>query len=232
MIETEVVLYEEVNDIKLSNATLIEGLPGVGLVAKAAVAYLVDKLKPVRIARFYSPHFHSVGYIQEGRIVLSFADLYVAELPKPLILLYGNAQPSSSVGQHDFCEKVLDLSQRIGASFMVTLGGWSKDEVSPERGIYCSSTNMEKINERVRRVGGRFFAGHIAGAAGLLVTMAGERGMDNFSMLVETKDIAPDFYAARRAAEGVIKLLDLSIDLGSVEDFSKSYRSVLVNYET
>ena len=36
-------------DAKIPGAILIEGLPGVGLVAKVAVAYLIDKLNGKRI---------------------------------------------------------------------------------------------------------------------------------------------------------------------------------------
>ncbi|MCD6342133.1 MAG: PAC2 family protein, partial [Thaumarchaeota archaeon] len=105
--ETEAIFEPGCEDLRAPGAILIEGLPGVGFVAKVAVAYLFNKLKGKKICRLYSPFFPSMGYVKNGKLLPYFADIYLIERPRPLLLLYGNAQPSTYYGQHEFCEKVL-----------------------------------------------------------------------------------------------------------------------------
>ncbi|MEM4407232.1 MAG: hypothetical protein QXI19_00660, partial [Candidatus Caldarchaeum sp.] len=59
-----------------------------------------------------------------------------------------------------------------------------------------------------------------------------EAGLKNFSMLVETAEMAPDFFAARRAIEAVVKLLGLELKIPSAEELSKSYMLSLMELES
>ncbi len=230
-LETEVVYEPGLEGFKAPGAVLIEGLPGVGLVAKTAVAYLLETLGGRRVCRFYSPYFPTIGYVREGRFILSFADLYYVERPRPLLILYGNAQPSSYYGQHDFCEKILEVSVGMGAEFVLTLGGYGKESVSEERTIYLSSTRPETIKKALQVIEAEAYDGQIIGAAGLLITMADERGLDNLSMLVEAGDQAPDFQSARSAVRAVSKFLGLGVETPDIYGISKAYNSAVQRLE-
>ncbi len=48
---------KEFMEIEPNNPVLIEGLPGLGLVGKIALRYLIKQLKAKKIAYLYSPHF-------------------------------------------------------------------------------------------------------------------------------------------------------------------------------
>lgn len=230
-LETEVVFEPGAESLRADGAILIEGLPGVGLVAKVSAAYLLGKLEAKKVCRFYSPYFPSMASVQDGRLILSFADLYLVETPKPLLLLYGNAQPASSYGQHDLCEKVLDIATRLGANFIMTLGGYGKETVSEVREVYLSSTRPETIRRALQKIAAKTYAGQIVGAAGLLITLAEERGLDNLSMLVEASEMTPDFYAAKRAIDSVNAFLELGLDVGDVDEVSRTYSSTLYKLE-
>jgi len=231
MIETEFIVEDGQVTKKVEDGVLIEGLPGIGLVAKVAVSYLIKKLQVRRICRILSPHFPSIGYISEGRLVFSFADIYFSEKPINLFLLYGNSQPSTSFGQYDFCEKVVRFANEHGCSMVLTLGGYGKESVSPRREIYCSSTNTDLLEEWSKKVGGLKYSGQIVGAAGLLAVLASEAGLKNFSMLVETAELTPDFLAARRALEATIRLLNLQIPLPSEQEIQSVYSASLIELE-
>jgi len=231
-IETEVVFEPGYERLRAPGAVLIEGLPGVGLVAKTAVAYLLEKLGGEKICRFYSPYFPTIGYVREGKLILNFADLYYVGKPKPMYLLYGNAQPSSYYGQHDFCEKILDVASGLGANFILTLGGYGKEGVSEERAVYVSSTRPETIEKALDVLKAEAYEGQIIGAAGLLITLAEEKGLDNLSMLIEAGETAPDFPAARKAIEAVVKFLDLNIEVDDIYGISKAYASALKRFES
>ena len=231
-VETEAIFEPGYEDYRLPGAVFIEGLPGVGLVAKVAVAYLIHKLKGKRICRFYSPFFPSTCYVKNGKLIPYFADIYLVEEPKPLLLLYGNAQPSSYYGQHEFCEKVLDVSLKLGANFIMTLGGYGKEVVSRVRAIYLSSTNDDIIREALKKLDAVLYEGQIIGAAGLLIIMAGEYGVDNLSLLIEAGETTPDYHAAKRAIEAIDKLLDLGIPIDDVYGISRIYREVIEKFES
>ncbi len=232
MIRTDVVFEPGLENIKAPKAVLIEGLPGVGLVAKVAVAYLLRKLEGKRICRFYSPYFPSAGYVRDGRLLPYFADLYLVEAPKPLILLYGNAQPSTYYGQHEFCERVLEVGVKLGINSVITLGGYGKEEVSDVRTIYISSTSEEAVKQALNKIEAVPYEGQIIGAAGLLMTMAGELGMENLSLLVEAGSAVPDYLAAKRGVEALVKLLDLELGVDDVYGISIAYESIVKTLES
>lgn len=228
---TEVVFEPGAEDLRADGAVLIEGLPGVGLVAKVAVAYMLSKFQARKVCRFYSPYFPSLIYVQDGRLIPAFADLYLVEKPIPILFLYGNSQPSTSYGQHDLCEKVLDVAVGLGVNFIITLGGYGKEEVSETREVYVSSTRPETIKRVIGKIPAKVYAGQIVGAAGLLITLAEERGLDNLSMLVEASEMTPDYYAAKRAIESVNMLLDLGLKIEDVDGISRTYISTLYKIE-
>jgi len=232
VIEAEFVFEDGRAPPRVADGILIEGLPGIGLVAKVAVSYLIKQLEVKRICRIFSPHFPSIGYVSEGRLVFSFADIYYTDKPPHLLLLYGNSQPSTSFGQYDFCEKVVNLVQELGCSTVITLGGYGKETVSERREIYCSSTDPKLLDEWTPMVQGVKYVGQIVGAAGLLAVLAAEKGMKNFSMLVETAEMTPDFYAARRAVEAVARLLNLKLPVPTAEELSQTYLASLRELET
>ncbi|MDJ0273352.1 MAG: PAC2 family protein [Candidatus Caldarchaeum sp.] len=231
MLETEVSFVDGGRDVKVSDGILVEGLPGIGLVAKVAVAYLLKNMKVRKVARFYSPFFPAIGYISEGKIIFSFADIYVAEHDPPLLILYGNAQPSTSYGQYDLCTKIIQVAKDLGCSTVLTIGGYGKETVSEKRTVYCSSTDEKLLEEWIKVVDGVRYSGQIVGAAGLLTVLAAEAGLKNFSMLVETAEMAPDFFAAKRAVEAVAKLLNLPVKIPSAEELSKAYLLSLMEFE-
>ncbi|MEM1515236.1 MAG: PAC2 family protein, partial [Candidatus Bathyarchaeia archaeon] len=85
-----VKIYERPN---LNDPVLIEGLPGIGLVANIVVAFLIKKLNVKIFCEIRSPHFHDMAITVEG----SFISYPVNQLyyykgtsgERDLILLYG-----------------------------------------------------------------------------------------------------------------------------------------------
>ncbi|MCS6769655.1 MAG: PAC2 family protein [Candidatus Caldarchaeum sp.] len=232
MLETEIWYEDGFEKLKLSDGILVEGLPGIGLVAKVSVAYVLRNLQAVRVCRFFSPFFPAIGYISEGKLVFSFADIYLVNQQPPLLLLYGNAQPSTSYGQYDLCQKIITVAKNMGCETILTIGGYGKERVSEKREIYCSSTDADLLEKWLKVVEGVKYTGQIVGAAGLLTVLAAEAGLKNFSMLVETAEMAPDFFAARRAVEALVKLLSLKFKTPSAEELSKHYMLSLMELES
>lgn len=218
------VRYEpNMEDYRLESASFIEGLPGIGLVAKIAVAYLLSKVKHSKICRIHSLHFPNLVYVSDNKLLSTFTDVYAVEEPAPVLVMYGNAQPSSSYGQYVFCNTVMDLAIRHGATRVFTVGGLGgKDKITLRREIYCSSSKRDYLEKYVKIVDGQVYSGQIVGAVGLLSTIAGMKSVENMGMLVEISDSVPDYYAAKRAAEALSVLTGLNVPIGDVEDLIKT----------
>ncbi|MEM1943849.1 MAG: PAC2 family protein [Candidatus Caldarchaeum sp.] len=232
MLETEIRYEDGAKKLRLKDGVLVEGLPGIGLVAKVSVAYVLRNMKAERVCRLFSPFFPAIGYVSEGKLVFSFADIYHVDHDPPLLLLYGNAQPSTSYGQYDMCQKVVSVAKELGCGTILTIGGYGKDRVSERRDLYCSSTDQEFLEKWLKVINGVKYTGQIVGAAGLLTVLAAEAGLKNFSMLVETAEMAPDFFAAQRAVEAMVKLLGLKLKTPSAEELSKHYMLSLMELES
>lgn len=231
--ESQVFYEPGMSNYRLEGASLIEGLPGIGLVGKVAVAYILGKVRAKKICRMYSPYFPSVAYISDGRIIPNFTDFYAVEEPAKTIIMYGSAQPSSSYGQYEFCEKVIELAKRHGATRVFTVGGLGgKEKISPRREIFCSSTDKKYLGKYLELVDGQVYSGQIVGAVGILINIAGSKGLENMCMLVEIGESTPDYFAARRAAEALIKLTGLNIEVDGVEEFMKLSNRVISMLES
>lgn len=231
--ESQVHYEPGMSNYRLDGASFIEGLPGIGLVGKVAVSYILGKVKAKKICRIYSPYFSSVAYISDGRIIPNFTDLYAVEEPAKVLIMYGSAQPSSSYGQYEFCQKVIDIASKHGATRVFTVGGLGgKEKISPRREIFCSSTDKRYLEKYLELVDGQVYSGQIVGAVGILINLAGNRGLENMCMLVEIGESTPDYFAARRAVEAFIKLTGLNIELNSVEEIIKLSNRVISQLET
>ncbi len=223
---TEVVYEEGMNDYVLEGAAFIEGLPGIGMVSKVAVAHILNALRDrvKRICRLYSPEFPSPAFVSDGRLVLNFADLYAVEKPAPTLILYGTSQPSSSYGQHEFCYTVIELARKHGASRVFTVGGLGgREGVSPRREVFCSSTDKSNLEKYAKLVEGHVYSGQIVGAVGILMNLAGLMGMENMGMLIEVGDSMPDYYACKRAVWVLDRLANLGLEEVAVDELMRSY---------
>lgn len=231
--ESQIIYDAGMEGYRLEGATFIEGLPGIGMVARVAIAYIIGKIKTKRLCRIYSPHYPSIAYVSDGKILLNFTDIYAAEEPAPTLILYGSAQPSSSYGQYEFCDKVIDTVIKHGAARVFTVGGLGgKEKISARREVYCSSTKKGCVEKYMEIVGGQLYNGQIIGAAGLLMSLAGRRDLDNMGMLVEISEATPDYYAARRAVIALSQLAGLGLGEPDIDEVAKVSTATIARLES
>src|SRR5208283_2040074 len=91
---------KEFIQIEPNNPILIEGLPGLGLVGKIALRYMIKQLKAKKIAYLYSPHFpYFVLVNKKGNVRLLRGAFYYYQNPNgpnDLILFTGDRQSQPS----------------------------------------------------------------------------------------------------------------------------------------
>ncbi len=103
---------------ELEDPVLLEGLPGIGLVANIAVAYLIRKLGAKFFAEVKSASFPDVSVTDKGGSLKSpFCHMYYHKADdkcsRDLILLYGNTQALTRRGQYELCGSILDTAKSL-----------------------------------------------------------------------------------------------------------------------
>jgi len=205
---------------QLNNPVLIEGLPGIGFVANIAALHLINELKAKRFAEIVSSSFQDFAATTEtGGARSPISELYYCKSKddnRDLIIWYGNTQALTTFGQYELVGKVLDIAQELGCRFMISIGGYKKDEVTPIPAIYSAATDQKTIKEALD-LGTKVMVGHIFGIAGLLIGLGRLRNLNGFAFLVDTLGMYPDVKAARYALAIISKYLGLNVDLSRLD---------------
>jgi hypothetical protein len=216
----------------LNDPILIEGLPGIGFVANIAALHLIKELKATRFVQIFSSSFQDFAITTgDGTARTPINELYYAKRDgeRDLIIWYGNTQALTTVGQYELVGKVLDIAQQFGCRFVISIGGFKKDEAQAVPGIYTTATDLETMQQALD-LGTKVMVGHVFGIAGLSVGMARIRDMKGFSLLIDTPGMNPDVNAARYALLTLGKYLYLEIDLSGLEDSGEEIKKMLESF--
>jgi uncharacterized protein (TIGR00162 family) len=218
---------------ELKDPVLIEGLPGIGFVANIAALHLIKELKAKRFAEIVSASFQDFAVTTEtGGASSPINELYYCkrgEGGRDLIIWYGNTQALTTSGQYELVGKVLDIVQELDCRFVISIGGFKKDEVQNIPGIYTAATDLKTIKEALD-LGTKVMVGHIFGIAGIVIGLAKLRDLKGFSILVDTLGMFPDANATRYALTTVGKYLNLDVDLSKVDATANETKKALESF--
>jgi uncharacterized protein (TIGR00162 family) len=218
---------------ELNDPILIEGLPGIGFVANIAALHLINELKAKRFAQIVSASFQDFAVTTEsGGARSPINELYYVKREdggRDLIVWHGNTQALTTFGQYELCGKVLDISQELGCRFIISIGGFKKDQVQAVPAIYSAATDQETLKEALD-LGTKMMVGHVFGIAGLLVGLARLRNVKGFALLVDTLGMVPDLNATRYALAALGKYLKLDVDLSRLETSADQTKKILDSF--
>jgi len=209
----------------LKEPVLIEGLPGVGNVGKLAAEHLIDEIKAKKFAEIYSDSFPPQVFINpEGTVRLVKNELYYHKGKKQdLIILTGDYQGLTSVGQYHLVNTVLDLAEKLGTKMIYTLGGYGIGREIRHPRITGAATDIDLVKE-LKKYGVVFKdepSGGIVGASGLLLGMGKLRGMKGVCLMGETSGYMVDPNSAREVIKVLSQSLGLEISLSELESKAK-----------
>ncbi len=207
---------------ELKDPVLLEGLPGIGLVANIAVAYLIRKLDAKFFAEVKATSFPDVSITgKDGSLKSPFCRMYYHKADdkcsRDLILLYGNTQALTRRGQYETCGSILDTAESLGCRYVITLGGYRPGRKVNEPTLYFASSDAETAHEAAN-LGAQKLGGEIYGIAGLLVGLAALREMKGFCLLAETQGTSLDIEAAKAVLKAVSAPLGLKLDFEDLKD--------------
>jgi hypothetical protein len=218
---------------KLNNPVLIEGLPGIGFVANIAALHLIHELKAKLFGEILCASFQDLTVTTEtGGTRSPINELYYCKRNdggRDLIIWYGNTQALTTFGQYELCGRVLDIAGELDCRYMITLGGFKKEEVREPPEVYCAASDSETVNG-VLSLGSKIMVGEIFGVAGLLIGLAKLRNFKGFSLLVETLGTYPDANAARSALSVLSKFLNLNLDLSRLDVATEKTQKILQSF--
>lgn len=225
-------VIKELKKVDLRNPVLIEGLPGLGLVGKIVIRYLVKQLKAERFAYLYSPHFpYFVLVSKKGNVRLLRGTFYFWKNnsgKNDLILLTGDSQAQTIEGQYEISDSVLNFAKQHGVKTIVTLGGYRMESKEKPK-VIAASTNQDLLNKAVKAKASLSPLGSpIVGTAGLILGLAHFKKIEALCLLGETRGYLPDPKSAESVLEVLSSMLDFNIDLaGLEEEVAKSEKMVM-----
>ncbi|HYY92112.1 MAG TPA: PAC2 family protein [Candidatus Dormibacteraeota bacterium] len=221
----------ELSKTELKEPVLIQGLPGLGYVGKVAADYFIEKLKAKKFAELYSSYLLfpdgnlGINISEDGTYSLPKYEFYSFNEKEPnLIFLTGDAQPSVT-GQYEVASRVLDFAQQFGCRFVFTMGGYgtrSGNDVGAVYGVVGDAT----IGERLKKMGAKLAkGGAVTGAAGVILGIGRQRGLQCAGLLGATSGAYPDLEAARAVIQMLVGLTGMQIELrdldSEIEDMRK-----------
>ncbi len=222
---------KELIKTELNKPILIEGLPGLGLVGKIAVRYLIRQLKAERFAYLYSPHFpYFVLVNKKGSVRLLRGTFYLWKSKKgknDIIFFTGDSQAQTIEGQYEISDRILDLAKQYDVEMVVTIGGY-RMEAKDKPKVIAAATSPVLLNKALNaRAMVSPMGSPIVGTAGLILGLARFKKIDALCLLGETRGYLPDPRAAKSVLEVLLAILNLDVDLvGLDEEIAKAEKMV------
>ena len=213
---------KEIKKVELKDPVLIEGLPGLGLVGKIAIRYLIKKLKAKKFAHLYSPHFpYYVLVNNKGSVRLLRGTFYYWKNnnnKNDLILFTGDSQSQTIEGQYEIADCMLNFSHKHKVKTIATIGGYRK-EIKEKPQVYVAATTQNLLDHALNSGAKLGKSGSpIVGTAGLILGLAGFKKMEALCLLGETRGYMPDPLAAKSVLEILSSAFNFEIDLEELNE--------------
>ena len=217
----ETVIRELVK-VDLENPVLIEGLPGLGLVGKIAVRYLVKGLKAEKLAYVYSPHFpYFVLVNKKGNVRLLRGTFYFwknKNKKSDFMLFTGDSQAQTIEGQYEISNNILSFASKHNVKTIITIGGY-RMEAEDKPKVVAAATNQELLNKALQAGAEISPTGSpIVGTAGLILGLSHFRNIDALCLLGETRGYLPDPKSAKSVLEVLQSLLGFEVSLAGLDE--------------
>jgi uncharacterized protein (TIGR00162 family) len=222
---------KELTQVQLKNPILIEGLPGLGLVGKIAIRYLIKQLKAQRLAYLYSPHFpYFVLVSKKGSVRLLRGAFYYwknNEGKNDLVLFTGDSQSQTIEGQYEIADRMLGFAKKHGIQTIVTIGGY-RVETDDKPKVFVAATSPDMLTKATDSGALVSESGSpIVGTAGLILGLARFKKIEALCLLGETRGYLPDPMAARSVLEVLKAMFGFDVDQSGLDqDIAKAEKMV------
>ena len=214
----EINLVDE--NVGLEDPYLVEGFPGVGLVAKIAADYIVQRLDMQLYAEVFSEDAPSVTVFEKGELQSSIR-IYASE-EHDLLVLKSDAPVSSE--DTDIMEGLNEWMEENGITPLYQLGiPVQKKQEEPEvRGVFSGDASEVIDKADIQRPQG---FGIVSGPTGGLLEKAIMRDLNAVGLTVKSDPQFPDPDAARKLIEeGISQITGISIDTANLKQSAEEIK--------
>ena len=213
---------KEFLQIEPNNPVLIEGLPGLGLVGKIALRYMIKQLKAKKVAYLYSPHFpYFVLVNKKGNVRLLRGTFYYYKNPNgpnDIILFTGDSQSQTIEGQYEIADRILDFSEKYNIKTIATIGGYRMEPKEKPK-VFIAATSQEILDKALQAGATLSTSGSpIVGTAGLILGLARFKKISALCLLGETRGYLPDPLAAKSVLEVLKSTFNFDLDLTGLNE--------------
>jgi len=218
---------KQIKSIKLKEAIMVEGLPGLGNVGKIAVDYIIDSTKASKI--YEISHNHPPNYVfinEENQIEEPKINIYHKKINrKDILLLSGDIHPENST--HEFCNKVFEVFKKKKGKELVILGGIGTVSIPKEPKVFCTGTNQKIIEKYSPDIKANMFGmvGPIFGVSAQLLSIAKKKKVPSAALLAET--FAHPTHIGIKEARELINVLNKKLNLNiNIKEIDKEIREI------
>jgi len=208
--------FQQLTDEETTASTLIEGLPGHGLVASIAVDQITEQLDLQHFGNVQSESFPPVTTFADGR-VRDLVRVYAGTGPNVMTLQSDLPLPPESFDPLAECI-LTDLSKHFEeAIFLAGVPAESKRNHGTVVGVATSDEMEDRLREAdITLADGN---GLIGGITGALVNQCYRADLPAAVLIVRSNPYLPDPGAARAVIENALEpLVDFDIDTTELEE--------------
>lgn len=211
---------------ELRNPWLIAVWPGMGNVALAGGAYLVDKLDANMVHQLSARDIFDIEHIevQEGIASIGhqprsmFFEWKDPQQQRDLLIFLGEAQPNHS--GYRFCHELMDYAVDRGVERVITFAAMASQlHPSSDPRVFGVSTDRSILSE-LRPLDVEILKeGQISGLNGVLLAAAAERSVPGICLMGELPFFAagvPNPKASMAVLDIFAKLANINIDLSDI----------------
>lgn len=217
---------------KLRKPVIFTGLPGIGLVGKIAIEYLVSQLKCVKIAEIYSDSFPPSIVTKKGLAELIYDEIYWFKgKGRDFLFLAGPVQPpldfriAGSAEHYEFSRTLVEAFKKMKITKIITVAGIDigEDRISKEPKIVVIGTDKKILNEFKKDSVLLGSEGLVTGAAGLLIGMGAEQGIEGVCLMGQTSSrlVLADHQSAQKIVELLAKKFNFKVNVKEIEAEAK-----------
>jgi len=212
---TRINLIEEP---KLKDPILVQGLPGLGFVGKLTVSYLIGELKLEPFAELHSTYLvlpdgsTGIHIKADGTYFLPKFEFYAHNQSEPnVIFLTGDTQPNVQ-GQYEVAQNILDFIQKYGCKRIISVGGF-QTPVEEDLGRVYGVFNKPSLGKELKNRGVNITrSGSITGSCGVVLGLSSHRNLDAIGLLGATTGEYPDMRAAKSVLQVLSRILGVKVD--------------------
>ncbi len=216
-------IFEKLRDVKAESPVLIEGLPGLGLVASIATTHIKNKLDLNQYGNIRCGSLPPVASFNNGKIretirVYSGTDPDIMTLQGDIPITSSSIKPLSNCILNDLSK---EFSQAV---FLTGTPAESKEEIGDIFWVVTDDKMEDKLSEKnFELVEG---TGNVGGITGSLLLKCYRNNISSCCMVVKVNPFMPDLKAAISAIEnGLEPLLEFDIDTSELEERSEEIKN-------